>query len=225
MLHSNIQAKNIMSLSSFALSLVLFLPATFSYAALPPQASTYEAADLESQRKQFLIAEKAIKLGRLQKYHQLKDTLKNYPLYPYLQMAEITRRISSVSELEVKDFLNTYSDTPLSDKLYHSWMRSLARHGKFKTLVANFRPAENVTQHCRFAHALMQTEQKDQAFALMDKLWLNGGSLPDTCNAPLKAWKEAGYLSNELLWGRIKLVMEKRNHRLATYLAKKITKR
>lgn len=221
MFQSNIQAKNIMSLSSFALSLVLFLPATFSYAALP---STYEAVDLESQRKQFLIAEKAIKLGRLQKYHQLKDTLKNYPLYPYLQMAEITRRINSTSDLEVKDFLNTYSDTPLSDKLYHSWMRSLARHGKFKTLVENFRPAENVTQHCRFAHALMQTEQKDQAFALMDKLWLNGGSLPDTCNSPIKAWKEAGYLSNELLWGRIKLVMKKRNHRLATYLAKKLPK-
>ena len=212
---------NIITPGSLALSLVLLVISPFSYASVSP---LYETADLESQREQFLIAEKAIASGRLQKYHQLKDTLKDYPLYPYLQLAELKRRLNTASVDEINNFLTRYKDTPLEKKLYNSWMRSLARHGKFKTLVENFRTPENVTQHCRFAHALMQTKQKEQAYTLMDKIWLNGGSLPDSCNAPIKAWKEAGHLSTELLWGRIKLVMAKRNHRLATYLGKKLPK-
>ena len=222
MFNSNIQIKNIISLNSLALSLVFFVLSPLSHAALPSLTPTYDTTELETQREQFLIAEKAIASGKLKQYQRLKNTLKDYPLYPYLQAAELKRRLNSASANEVKEFLDSYQDTPFTNKLYQTWMRSLARHGKFETMVENFRPTENVTQHCRFVHALIQTEQKEQAYALMSKLWLNGSSLPDTCNTPLKAWKDAGYLSTELLWGRIKLVMKKRNHRLATFLGKQL---
>ena len=223
MFNSNIQIKNIISLNSLALSLVFFVLSPLSHAALPLLTPTYDATELETQREQFLIAEKAIASGRLEQYQQLKNTLKDYPLYPYLQAAELKRRLNSASANEVKGFLDSYQDSPFTNKLYQAWMRSLARHGKFETMVENFRPTENVTQHCRFAHALMQTEQKEQAYALMSKLWLNGGSLPDTCNTNLEAWKDAGYISPELLWGRIKPGMENRTRRLVTCLGKQLT--
>jgi len=204
------------------LSLVFFQLTQNSHAAIKTPAATYKTTNLETQREQFLLAERAITSGKLKQYHQLKDQLKDYPLYPYLQLAELKKRLNSAPVEEIKYFLKTYQDTPLANTLYHRWISSLARHGKFETLVENFRPAQNIAQLCRFAYALMQTEQSDQAYTMMDKLWLNGHSLPDTCNAPIKEWKRTGHLSNELLWGRIELVMEKRNHRLANYLGKQL---
>lgn len=222
MFQGNIRLTNIISLSSLALSLAFSLLSQFSYAASTSSLVTFEPTDLETQREQFLVAEKAITSGRLKQYHQLKNTLKDYPLYPYLQLAEIKHRLNSASVDEIKLFLNTYQDTPFANKFYRNWISSLARHGKFETLVENFRPGQNVSQLCHFAHALMQTEQSEQAYELMNEVWLNGNSLPDTCNAPIKIWKSAGHLSTELLWGRIELVMANRNHRLASYLGKQL---
>jgi len=183
-----------------------------------------QTSSMEELRKQFLVAEKAIKSGHLKKYHQLEAELKDYPLYPYLQAAELSRRLGRAPDDEIQGFLQSYADAPFADSIRYSWLKSLSSKGKYQTFVDNFQPTENIKQLCRYANALMHTEQKQQGYDLMNELWLSSSSIPDTCDTPIKLWKQAGYLNTEIIWERIKLVMDRRNHRLATFIGKQLPK-
>ena len=54
------------------------------------------------QRQQFLAAEQALKQGRFDDYRALKAQLGHYPLYPYLEYAELRRGLSHASNTEVR---------------------------------------------------------------------------------------------------------------------------
>jgi soluble lytic murein transglycosylase len=51
------------------------------------------------------------------------------------------------------------------------------------------------------------------------QLWLTGDKLPGACDAVFAAWRQAGYMTDEQVWARIQLAMEKRNLTLAEKLA------
>lgn len=184
------------------------------------QATPQELNILDEQRALFVSAEKAIRTGQLKQYKKMESQLKDYPLYPYLQAEVLKRRLSSAPDDEVLNFLETYDNSPSADKLRQRWINVLMRKGKYDTVVNNFRPTETVSQLCHYANALMRTDQNQQGYELMKDIWLTGRSLPDECDAPIKIWSQANCLSKDLVWQRIELVMTKRNHRLATWLAK-----
>lgn len=197
---------------------------------LPAQAETSspnslkKTQQLEKQRKLFVKAESALKLGRITQYKKMEHKLTGYPLYPYLRFIEIQQRLSSSSSQEIQQFLSTYHDTPLANKLYSRWINSLARRGKANALVQYFRPTQNTRLLCHYANALYKTGKKKMAFSLMGELWQTGNSLPKSCDPILNKWKKAGYMTSPRLWERIHLVMNKGKRRLATYLGKSLPK-
>ena len=197
---------------------------------LPPQLKDptsvplRDSAQLEKQRKLFIQAEKALKLGRYTKYKKIEHRLKDYPLYPYLRFIELERNLKNASNQEVQEFLDTYHRTPLANKLYYRWVNSLARRGKHKTLIKYFRPTQNSKLLCKYAYALHKTGKKGTAFSLMGELWQTAKSLPKSCDPILNKWKAAGYMTPHRLWSRIHLVMNKGKRRLATYLGKALPK-
>ena len=183
-----------------------------------------KALSLENQRLLFVEAERALIKGRYSTYKKIEHQLKDYPLYPYLRFIEIERHLSSSSSHKIQQFLSTYHDTPLANKLYSRWINSLARRGKANALVQYFRPTQNTRLLCHYANALYKTGQKKTAFSLMGELWQTGDSLPKSCDPILNKWTKAGYLTSPRLWARIHLVMNKGKRRLATYLGKSLPK-
>ena len=182
------------------------------------------AQQLKEQRKLFIRAEKALKLGRYTQYKKLEHRLNDYPLYPYLRFIELEHNLKNTSPQKVQDFLQTYHRTPLANKLYYRWVNSLARRGQHKKLIQYFRPTQNTRLLCKYANALHETGSKGTAFSLMGELWQTGKSLPNSCDPILKKWKAAGYMTSQRLWARIHLVMNKGKRRLATYLGKSLPK-
>ncbi|MCW8900594.1 MAG: transglycosylase SLT domain-containing protein [Gammaproteobacteria bacterium] len=179
---------------------------------------------LDQQRKLFIEAEAALKLGRYTKYRKIEHRLNDYPLYPYLRFIEIDRNLKSTSSQAIQRFLATYHDTPLANKLYSRWINSLAREGKSEALVQYFRPTQNTRLLCHYANALHQSGKKGTAFSLMGELWQTGSSLPKSCDPILDKWSKAGYMTSSRLWARIHLVMNKGKRRLATYIGKSLPK-
>lgn len=53
--------------------------------------------------------------------------LRDYPLYPYLRYQELSRRPAEVPAAEVREFLQSYADSPLADRLRSAWLRQLAQ--------------------------------------------------------------------------------------------------
>lgn len=191
----------------------------------PEQALTEKKSNqLAKQRKLFLQAETALKLGRYTQYKKIEHKLNNYPLYPYLRFIELERNIKNTSSKDIQQFLQTYHQTPLANKLYYRWINSLARRGKSKALIQYFSPTQNTRLLCNYANALHKVGKKGTAFSLMGELWLTAKSLPKSCDPILKKWAKAGYMTSSRLWARIHLVMNKGKRRLATYIGKSLPK-
>ena len=179
---------------------------------------------LVNQRYQFQEAEKALKQGRLSRYRRLEKQLRDYPLHPYLEYADLKRRLTKAQPAEVKSFLHENADSPLAVRLHSRWLRTLARQGRWQLLVDNFSTTSDRYLLCSYATALLKVGEAERAFAITEGLWLTGRSLPRRCDYPINAWKQAGHLTNELLWQRIRLAMQSGRVKLARYLAEDLPK-
>ena len=203
----------------------------FTLANIPAQAKSTssipqkKSEQLKQQRILFIKAEAALKKGRYTQYQKMEHRLKDYPLYPYLRFIELERRIKNTSSQKIQHFLQTYHNTPLANKLYFRWIKSLARRGKSKALIQYFRPTQNTRLLCHYANALHKTGNKGTAFSLMGELWQTGKSLPKSCDPILKKWSKAGYMTSSRLWARLHLVMNKGKRRLATHIGKSLPKK
>jgi soluble lytic murein transglycosylase len=200
--------------SRIALTLVLLLPL------LAPASQRDPATPAnDEQRSIFIAAEAALKAGRMSRYRQLKQQLKDYPLYPYLKHSELQGSLRLQSGAAVQRFLAEFADTPLSEQLRNRWLRLLAKHNRWQQYLDYSTPSNgNITLRCHRLRALIETGQSAQAFQKVEDIWLHGRSRPKACDPVFKAWQEAGLLDEDLVWQRIELAMNAGQIRLTRYL-------
>ncbi len=179
---------------------------------------------IEQQRELFTKASKALKRGHIRTFNRLKNKLKDYPLYPYLEYDYMIKRISRVPEKNIHRFIKTNADSPLSWRLHYSWMKHLARRGKWKKFLKEYRPTSNTRLECYRAWALYRTGKKKAADELTRSLWLVGSSQPRACDKPFDYWIKRGKVTDELRWERIRLAMNKGKVSLARFIAKSMKK-
>ncbi len=183
-------------------------------AANPAQAKI----DVETQRQQFEAAEKALQAGQHKTFERLKRQLRGYPLYPYLEYADIKRKLDSVQTRKISRFLLDHHDTPLADRLRDGWLDRLAKRGQWREYLLFYEPDSNVSRRCHYAQALLQTGNRARALDLAESLWLHGHSRPSSCDPVFKAWRESGRQTGQMVWRRIELAVAAGELRLAKYL-------
>jgi soluble lytic murein transglycosylase len=182
------------------------------------------AISLEKQRELFQDAEQALKKNHLSEYRKLVAQIEDYPLVPYLRYQELSRSLSQQKPAAIKNFLDTYDDTPLAQRLHYNWLRTAAKRQRWDTLVEFYYPTSDTALECQYRSALIKAERMDEAIKGVEKLWLSGRSRPDTCDPVFDAWREAGKLSTDLAWQRIRLAMRAGQTSLARYLARYVPK-
>jgi soluble lytic murein transglycosylase len=186
---------------------------------------TLTATTLEEQRNRFLEAEKALQKGKLQRYRTLKSSLKEYPLFPYLEYQELRRNLATKKVSEIGEFLDRYPTTPLAGQLRNAWLDHLASRGRWRTYLDFYQIPAHTKRHCHYLQALLNTGQEATALDKVEPLWLHGRSQPKACDPVFRAWREAGKLSPELVWGRIELAMNNHETGLASYLQRFLPKK
>jgi len=172
------------------------------------------------QRQQYRDALHSIKLGRIKSYNKLELQLRDYPLYPYLQFAELKKRLNRAPNKEIIAFINKYSGTPLATRLHYSWQHTLVRKKDWATLVENYLPTKNIKMQCHYAHALNMQNQAIAAYDVIEQIWLTGKSLPTVCDKVIKLGLKSGRITQDLVLERIRLAMQSNRTHLATYLKK-----
>ena len=177
-------------------------------------------ANLDQQRRDFSEARKAVRQGANSRYKKLLSGLQDYPLKSYLEYEYLKRGLSRQSVNTVHAFLEANQDSPLHNRLRQQWLKSLARKGRWKQFVADYRDLDNTRLACQYAHALQKLGKQQQARVEAEALWLTGKSQPPACDAVFKNWRASGAATPELIWERIRLAMHKRRPSLARYLAK-----
>lgn len=197
----------------------------FFLAVVSVQAATDVALDESTYAKQRELYQQALNIlqtGDSKQYAALKKKLEDYPLYPYLVYQELLNRLPYRSDKEINDFLHTWQDTPMADRLRSKWLSQLAKTKKWKSYLAFYQPDSGISLECHYLNALLETGQQDKAMSETSKLWLHGSSRPKACDPVFKQWQARGLQTDALTWKRIALALEGNELRLARYLAKSL---
>ena len=169
---------------------------------------------LQAQRHAFQIIEQSLQAGASVDY----AALHNYPLYPYLRYRDLSRRLANFPAAEVREFLQTYPDSPLAGRLRNAWLRQLAQAKRWDDYLRDTVSSRDPTFECWRRQALLKAGQSEAALQDFATLWLNGHSLPNACDPVIAVWQTQGRLSPELRWQRFALAMGAGETTLARYL-------
>jgi soluble lytic murein transglycosylase len=190
----------------------------------------------DAVRAQFLNAMAAVSLAPTEAVAD-EATLRDYPLYPYLQAARLQRQLelatpaaadTTVTALPVDEqvaaFLRTQANAPVTGKLRSAWLASLASRRAWATFLDNFDPGRD-TQAALRCEALAARVALGRTEGLADALaeaWLTPRSLPDACDPALAWWQTRGGPGEELTLRRARLALEAGEAGLARHLARSL---
>ncbi|MBK1724868.1 transglycosylase SLT domain-containing protein [Thiocystis violacea] len=166
----------------------------------------------------FIAAEQALARGDRDTFERLSQGLQDYPLYPYLRFAQLTRDLDATADADIEAFLDDDPDAQLVTRLRRAYLRRLADAGRWSDYARVYRPDDSVERQCLYLRALIETGAGDAAMTQVAPLWRSGRSRPRACDPVFDAWREAGGLTPELTWQRIRLAMEAGGLGLARYL-------
>lgn len=175
-------------------------------------------SDTPAQRDRFLAAEEALAQGDLEAFETLAKELRTYPLYPYLRYRQLAGDLASADPETVAGFLADHADTPHAARLRRKWLARLAARERWDEYVRFYVADGSREGRCSYLYGLQQQGREDEAADALEDLWLYGKSLPRACDPVLAAWKQAGLLTDDLVWRRIALAMEAGESSLARYL-------
>jgi len=170
--------------------------------------------------EQFIRAWEAAKKGDHDSFEQIKYTLQDYVLFPYLQYEDYRNRRASVPVKEMSAFLKTHKDWAFTAGLRSAWLKTLAKKGRWADLIAYSEGVKNTVLRCQRTRGQIVLNQTDGVLTEAQNLWAVGKSQPDECD-PVFTWliKNQG-ISESLAWERIQLAMGKDNRSLTSYLAR-----
>jgi soluble lytic murein transglycosylase len=182
------------------------------------------AADEAAQRAMFKEAWQSARSGRRDRFDALGPSLQGYVLYPYWKYEDYRHRRAQVAPETMAHFLDWHDDWAFAAGLRTAWLRTLGKDGRWHALAAYGEGSRNTEVRCYVARAKLKVGEADGVMDEARALWTVGKSQPDACD-PLFAWFiDAGGVTPELAWERIRLAMAAGNARLTIYLARFLPK-
>ncbi len=180
--------------------------------------------DIEQQRKLYQEARRQLAKGNYSQFKQLSAQLHDYPLYPYLEYAELASHATPMRQKSVVRFLKRYGDTPMAGKLRSNWLNQLRGRGDWKRYVRYYSPQLNSVEHaCHYHYGLYRLGQHQEAIAGGLQLWLVGKSQPSACDPLFEVLTNTGTLTQQVVWQRYTLAVLNHEYRLANHLANRFT--
>ncbi|MBI6549051.1 murein transglycosylase [Xenorhabdus lircayensis] len=186
-------------------------------------AGAAHADSLDAQRQRYREIQQAWDAKNRVEVERLMPTLKDYPLYPYLEYRQLIQDLATATPQQIQNFINTHPTLPPARSLNSQFINQLANNGDWPGILAfSPNPPSAVVERCDYYFAQWATGHQRVAWKGAQEIWLNGNSLPDSCNKLFDVWEQAGYLSVNLILQRIELAMKENNATLVTYLAKRL---
>ncbi len=182
-----------------------------------------QADSLEAQRKRYQAIKLAWDAKNMKEVERLMPTLKDYPLYPYLEYRQLVHNLKTTSPQQIRHFIDTHPTLPPANSLSSRYINLLASDGNWHSLLA-FSPHKpnSVAASCNYYFAHWVTGKQKTAWEGARELWLRGSSLPEDCDSLLNVWERSGYLSVNLILQRIELAVSENNTTLANYLINRL---
>ena len=181
------------------------------------------ADSLDEQRTRYQQIKQAWDNNQMDVVAQLMPTLKDYPLYPYLEYRQLSQHLDQETGLAVNAFIQRYPTLPPVRTLSSRFVNELARREDWRgLLVFSPQPPQPVAARCNWYYAKWATGQQQVAWEGAKSIWLRGNSLPSGCDKLFAAWQAAGEQTPITTLERIRLAMVAGNTSLVNFLAKQL---
>lgn len=196
-------------------------PAAWAWALALLLALSAAAGASDEARDRFLAAERHLDAGNRAAAAALMAELDDHPLLPYLEYKDLRARLDRPGMgPAVDDFLAAWPDSHLGGRLEIAWLIELFERGAWEDFLARYDGQGGTRMACRQIQALLQAGRREEALSQVRRVWLHGRSQPRECDPAFDAWRDAGRLTPELVWARVRLAMDEGEARLARYLAR-----
>lgn len=175
----------------------------------------------ENQRQLFQQTYSDLQAGNPDKFATLPAEMRQYPLYPWLEYADLKQRFDILPDAPVLDFIRRNPDSLMADALHIQLAKRFAAKQDWQTLLATI-PAtlDDTDTQCYRTQALVAVGQKDAALELGKQTWMTiSKSLPDACVPVTDLLRRHVMLSTSDYWERIRVALDKNQTTLATQLA------
>ena len=181
------------------------------------------ADSLDEQRARYLQIKQAWDSKQMDTVERLMPTLRDYPLYPYLEYRQLTQDLGQETGLAINAFIQRYPTLPPVRSLPARFVNELARREDWQGLLV-FSPQEPkpVAARCNWYYAKWATGQQQVAWDGAKSIWLTGSSLPASCDKLFTVWQQAGQQNPITTLERIRLAMKAGNGSLVSFLAKQL---
>jgi len=179
---------------------------------------------LTTEQQQYLDARASLDSNKLTLYQAQRQQLGDYPLAVYLDFHHSINQLLSLPGKQAAQAFLAFKNTPLYNT---ARARYLVRSGRKKQwddfLAVSPNKPNNIELQCYFYRAQLQKGDKALAYKGASKLWLYGRSRPKECDPLFKAWKKAGFQTQEMIWSRMRLSFEQGQYGLLSYLSRQFT--
>lgn len=182
--------------------------------------SVARADSLDQQRSRYAQIKQAWDNRQMDVVEQLMPTLRDYPLYPYLEYRQITGDLMNTPTLTVTRFVQANPTLPPARTLKNRFVNELARRQDWRGLLA-FSPDKPGTAEaqCNYYYAKYNVGDTQGAWEGAKTLWLTGQSRPNACDPLFSAWRASGTQDPLAYLERILLAMKAGNTGLVKALA------
>ena len=164
------------------------------------------AEELKLQRERFPLVWETAKHGPADAWRKLAMGLESYPLYPYLELAGLQKKLPQLKPAEVAEFLAAWPDSLPAQSLRDAFLLELAKRGDWKNFLALYADsARGKELQCDAMQARIALGQVPDFKRDIAPLWLSANPLPAACDAVVAWSTQQGKLTPALIWQRIDL--------------------
>lgn len=159
----------------------------------------------------FLAARQAWAAGDMRRFDQYAAKIPaDSARYPYIAYWKIARRLEDDAKLA--DFLASYADSWLAERLRSDWLKDLGRREMWPAYLTEFPKLAKpeATHYCLARRAELALGDRSQLGNAIG-LWFTGKDMPSTCSPLFAALLLEGLLTEEDVWKRLRLAFEVSN--------------
>lgn len=177
------------------------------------------ADTLDAQRERYQQVIQAWNENQMDLIQQLLPTLREYPLYPYLEYRQLMENFATANAEQINQFLLRHPKLLPAKSLSSAFVNELARREDWRALLA-FSPDEPKSQEarCNYYYAQWVVGNYSLAWSGAESAWENGKTLPAACDNLFTVWRASDQQTPWKTLGRIKLAYQEGNTTLLNEL-------
>lgn len=159
-------------------------------------------------QEDFAAARDAVRSGDTRKLNLLASRLKNYVLEPYVAYWQLRTRLDEAQPAEIRRFLTTHADVPVSRSLLADWLKYLGRTQQWDLFDADY--ADYSGEDLEIACYGIQSQARVRPEAVVEarSLWFVVKDMPESCTALFNTLVQEQKLTQEDVWSRVRLALE-----------------